>query len=389
MTANQQGDRTRRRRSALRARVAYQRLKQFFALPGCYRKIRAFKDCKKSRLGLARDLLVLFFSYKTFPDNYGLCRLWEVDRKDWKYYYGSNYHPHQRSRLLTSVKQHEYRIVFIDKFLFAAYCQAMGIRTPFTYGIIDPAEDYRDQVRAWFQASSAQTMIIKPLCGRGGSGIVLAGKINDDILIRSEKTSTPLDDYVLAGRSIVQKVLLQDARMAAFSPYSVNTLRIVTMLTRQRNVIIMGASMRSGVAKSFVDNWSAGGVAVGIDSETGKLKKYGYDRNWKRYESHPTTGVVFENYMIPEWDRICSAAAKIQKAFLFYRILGLDIAIEQSGEPVLIEINGAPDFVAQEQWCGPLLKSELVLRAFGEYNLLVNKHQRKLYVSLDELSSRG
>jgi hypothetical protein len=50
---------------------------------------------------------------------------------------------------------------------------------------------------------------------------------------------------------------------------------------------------------------------------------------------------------------------------------------------VLIEINGAPDFVAQEQWCGPLLKSKLVLRAFGEYDLLVNRHQRKLYSDME------
>jgi glutathione synthase/RimK-type ligase-like ATP-grasp enzyme len=259
----------------------------------------------------------------------------------------------------------------------------MGILCPHTYGIIDPGEDYRGQIRVWFEASSAQALIIKPLCGRAGGGIVLATKINDDILIRSAKTSLQLNDYVLAERSIVQEVLLQDARMAAFSPYSVNTLRVVTMLTQQSNVIIVGASMRSGVAKSFVDNWSAGGVSAGIDCEKGKLRKYAYDIKSNRYRSHPTTGVVFEDYPVPEWERICRAAAAIQIAFPFYRMLGLDIAIEQSGKPVLIEINGAPDFVAQEQWCGPLLKSKLVLRAFGEYDLLVNRHQRKLYSDME------
>jgi hypothetical protein len=38
-----------------------------------------------------------------------------------------------------------------------------------------------------------------------------------------------------------------------------------------------------------------------------------------------------------------------------------------------------------EQKAGPLLRSESALRAFGEYDLLVNKHQRKLYDSLDDL----
>ena len=93
--------------------------------------------------------------------------------------------------------------------------------------------------------------------------------------------------------------------------------------------------------------------------------------------------------MVPEWERICTAAAAIQKAFPFYRMLGLDIAIDQNGEPVLIEINGSPDLAGQEQMSGALLRSKPVLRAFGEYCLLVNRHQRKLYVSLDDPWSRG
>jgi hypothetical protein len=33
----------------------------------------------------------------------------------------------------------------------------------------------------------------------------------------------------------------------------------------------------------------------------------------------------------------------------------------------------------QEQTSGPLLKNDEVLRAFGAYDLLVNRHQKKLY----------
>lgn len=385
MTANQQLDQPRSRQGISKARVAYQRLRQFFALPGCYRQIRAFQECPKSRIGLAIDLLLLFFLYKTFPDNYGLCRLWEVHRKDWKYYYGSNYHPHQRIRMMAAIKQYEYRIVFVDKFVFAMYCKGVGIRCPQTFGIIDPREDYRGQIQAWFQASSAPSLIIKPLCGRGGFGIVMARKVNNHILVQTAKTSLPLDEYVLEDRAIVQDVLRQDPRMSAFSPFSVNTLRLITMLTKQGEVIMVSGLVRFGVGESFVDNWSAGGVIVGIDCERGRLKKYAYNRKWDRYGAHPTTGVVFEDYLIPDWERISAMAATTQKAFPFYRMLGLDIAIDQGGEPVLIEINGAPDLAGQEQTAGPLLKSKPVLRAFGEYGLLVNKYQRRLYASLKEL----
>ena len=50
----------------------------------------------------------------------------------------------------------------------------------------------------------------------------------------------------------------------------------------------------------------------------------------------------------------------------------------------MIEINGAPDLAGGSR--RPVRYSrarEPVLRAFGEYGLLVNKHQRKLYAALD------
>ncbi len=389
MTANQELGRSGSRRRLPKARLAYQRFRQFLALPGCYRQVRAFKECPRKGIALAGDLLTLFFSYKTFPDHYGLCRLWEVDRDDWKYYYGSNYHPHQRSRIAAALKQQDYRIMFIDKFLCTMYGKGMGIPSPFTYGIVDPAEDFRARIRAWFQSSSSPALIIKPLYGRGGLGIVIARKDGDDITIQAAKSSVRLDDFVLEDRSVVQDLLRQDERMSAFSPFSVNTLRIITMMTKRGEVILVNGSMRSGVGESFVDNWSAGGVSVGVDCERGVLKRYAYDRKWNRFAAHPTSGTVFEDYPIPEWERVRAAAISIQKAFSFYRMLGLDLAVGHGGEPLLIEINGAPDLAALEQKAGPLLRSQPVLRAFGEYDLLVNRHQRRLYAGLGPHEDAG
>jgi glutathione synthase/RimK-type ligase-like ATP-grasp enzyme len=383
MTANQELGQSGPRRRPSKARLTYQRLRQFLALPGCYRQVRAFKECPRRGAALAGDLLTLFFSYKTFPDHYGLCRLWEVDREGWKYYYGSNYHPLQRARISAAMKQPDYRIMFVDKFLCTMYAKGVGIRGPETFGLIDPADDYRDRLRSWLRASPAQAVIIKPLYGRGGQGIVIARRAGDGAVVQTPRASLALDDFVLEDRSVVQELLRQDARMAAFSPFSVNTLRLITMLTKRGEVILVNGSMRSGVGESFVDNWSAGGVSVGVDCERGVLKRYAYDKNWRRFAAHPTSGTVFEDYPIPEWERVRAVAVSIQKAFAFYRLIGLDLALGPGGEPLLIEINGSPDLSALEQKAGPLLKNERVLRAFGEYELLVNKHQRRIYAELE------
>lgn len=374
--------RSRKKRIFLKTRLYYARFKQFFMLPGCFHKVKAFKDCKKSRINIALDLLTWFFSYKTFPDHYGLCRLWEVDRNEWKYYYGSNYLPHQLARLKRVVQPLEYRVLFNDKYLCVLICQALGFRAPRTYGVLDPALDYRAQIDEWLDASSEHQLIIKPLFGEKGRDIVVAARAKGGTVIRTKQTSTPLNGYVLGERAIVQDIVAQDARMAAFSSSSVNTLRVVTLLTPQNKVLIVNAIFRSGVGNALIDNWSAGGVAVGVDCINGRLHKYAYDKNSNRYLAHPESGVVFEDHPVPEWDRICALAIAVQKALPFYRLLGLDMAIDQSGEPVVVEVNGAADLGGGEQMAGPMLKSEPVLRAFGEYDLLVNKHQRKLYASL-------
>jgi hypothetical protein len=51
---------------------------------------------------------------------------------------------------------------------------------------------------------------------------------------------------------------------------------------------------------------------------------------------------------------------------------------------MLIEINAVPDLLVMENACGPLLLDKENLRAFGEYDLLINKHQKKLYEDLNK-----
>lgn len=369
---------------AARVRLYLDRVKQFFRLPACYRRMRAIRDCKRSGLGLARDLLELFFSHKTFPNHYGLCRLWEVERSQWEsYYHFTLYSPHHKARLQRTVQPYVYRILFDDKFLCAMQCQAMGIRTPHTYGTIDPGQDYRARIQAWLQAPSAPALFIKPIFGSGGRDIVVASKIGSDVVVSSATTSLPLRSFALRERSIVQARVTQDSRMAAVAPSSLNTIRMVTMLTKRQEAIVVGTAIRFGVGESIVDNFSAGGVSVGLDAKTGKLRTHGFDKKGKSYTAHPTTGVVFGDFVVPEWPRVCQSALEVQKAFSFYRLMGLDLGIDERGEPVVVEINGSPDLVWQEQMSGPLFKSEAILRAFGEDNLFVNKHQRKLYARLE------
>lgn len=362
------------------------RFVDFFGLPNCYLKIISFGECKKAGLSIVLDLLELYFGYKTFPDHYGPCRLWEVKKDEWKYYYGSNYRSYQRARLRRKVQPSEYTIVFDDKSICESLCREIGVNMPHTLGVIRAGENYEWSIETFFNNSESNVLFVKPLRGAAGRGIVLAKRSNHNIFILSKKEVVPIKYFNLLEDCIVQEVIKQDNRMSAMSKSSVNTIRVVTMYTEGGEVIILGATMRCGVGESYVDNWTAGGIAVGINHKTGELKKNGYNKNGKRFTEHPTSRVVFDAFIIPEWKRIIDVAVKVQKAFPFYRILGMDIALEEKKGPVLIEVNDNTDLLFQEQTSGALLRSEAILRAFGEYDLFVNKHQRRLFNGLNRTS---
>jgi len=378
-----------RRRLISILKFVKERIELFFLIPGCYLETIRHKECTKSKAGIILNLLELFFIYKISPESYSLCWLWEVRKSDWKYYFGSNYRQPQRMKLAKSVQPSKYQILFADKDICERLCRSMGIRVPITLGIVRPDQNYRAIIADLIDKSGDETFFIKPVIGGGGHGIVVAKKCGSSISIQCKGKIMTLDEFNLLDTVIVQEAIRQDKRMSVFSSYSINTIRIVTMYTKRDSVLIIGATLRCGVSESYVDNWSSGGVAVGIHLERGRLRKYGFDKKGNRYLEHPTSKVTFENFVVPEWAAIVDLAKKVQKAFPCYRILGLDVALQEEGIPVLIEINEAPDLLFQEQTSGPLLKSEINLMAFGEYDLLINKFQRTRYNNLLEKESAG
>jgi len=364
-----------------RSNPVIDRFIKIFFLPACYYKIRKNKQCKKSAFTLASDLLELFFSYKTFPDNYNACRLWNVSKSNWKYYYGSNYQSYQKEKF-QKIMPNEYRILFYDKVVCDRLCSATGVRLPCTYGVISPEQNYIEKIISWFSTHSKDILIVKPIRGSAGKNIILLKKVKDKIIVQSDTKLIPLQEFVLPGPAVVQEYIKQDKRMNVISRHSLNTLRIVTMLTRDESVIILAAYMRCGVGESYRDNVSTGGLGICVNRETGQLNKYAIDSGGKRYIEHPTSKAIFGDFVVPEWQMIMEAAKKTQRVFSFYPMLGLDLGLQENGEPVLIEVNAVPDLLHAETICEPLLKDKRIIKAFGEYNLLINKHQKELYENL-------
>lgn len=186
--------------------------------------------------------------------------------------------------------------------------------------------------------------------------------------------STPYSQYV------IQKCVKQHEVLSKINSSSVNTVRVMT-LVRNGEVKALSSVLRLGIDGSRVDNCSSGGIVVGITPE-GTLKGVAYDGKGTRYHEHPQSG-VFEGIEIPSFDRIIEVAkAQAYKLSGISRMISWDFAVDESGEPVLIEMNinyGELDF---HQLCnGPIfgedtkeILKEIIEKSkeFDEFSRLLN-----------------
>ena len=350
---------------------------RFLLLPYCFFKLVNWKQCTASRLKVAFDLLDLFFRYRCYPDHYSPCRFWEKSRDEWVLFYGSSYNPFQREKLRKVVQPFDGQLLFQDKNKCEEYFKNKGITMPACFGSIKPHENFKKKLNDCFAVEHRDRLILKPLFGSAGRGILLAVKKGNTITVKGKSGMYPAVDISIEEEYLVQEVISQHATVATLSPASVNTVRTVPLLTADNNVIILSASMRFGVGDSFIDNWSVGGVGVGVDCTNGTLMKYAYDKKGNRYTHHPVTAIRFEGFSIPFWEEICELTRKTQLVSPFYRLIGLDVAVTPNG-PVAIEINANPDIIFQEQTGGPLFANSTNLKEFARYDLLYNKRQKQL-----------
>ncbi len=195
---------------------------------------------------------------------------------------------------------------------------------------------------------SAKNVIIKPAVGTdGGKGILFW---QDDMpearrIIREWLNSS---SYCVA-----QEIVRQHPALSKLHESSINTIRILTFCL-DSDVHVLSSLVRMGVGDSRVDNVSAGGIACGIDSD-GQLKEKAYNAKGQVYTSHPG-GTVFAGCFIPGFDRCTNLVKRLAPRFArFSKLVSWDIALQEDGDPVIIEVNLSYGQIDFHQMCnGPV-----------------------------------
>lgn len=270
------------------------------------------------------------------------------------------------NRFITShTGEYNYITLLRDKYVFSAYlASTLGQEfVPKSVGIINKGKVYLTESKEWLSVNKFLEQnfvyVLKKIDGECADGVSLVKNFEGRI-ISSEKEYTKAE-YIrkLSGsRILIQECLQQHESIEKINPNCVNTIRIVTLADDNGNIGIFAAFLRLGVVKdSFVDNRAKGGLGVGINLETGKLREFGFahDAFGAKLSAHPLTDVIFKDYQLPYWNEVKELVINAHKQFYELESIGWDIVITPNG-PVILEGNDDWEIGGPQDTSGGLKK---------------------------------
>ena len=186
-------------------------------------------------------------------------------------------------------------------------------------------------------------------------------KLFDDKLNMANSKSSPRKEIQLIAQSVVK----QHHTLSAINDTSINTIRIMTLLFNGE-VKVLSSVLRMGVNGSKVDNASSGGIVVGINPD-GTLKDFAVNCKADIFYTHPN-GTNFAGVQLEGYDKAVELCKKLQNRFASVsKLISWDIAIDENGEPLLIEMNIAFGELDFHQMCnGPILGTELIKEVLAD-----------------------
>lgn len=233
-----------------------------------------------------------------------------------------------------------------DKILFNIFANGIGISTPENelYTVNGQLFDFKTKKQLTVDelCQNNHDLFCKLVDGECGNGVfqlhIQQGKV---FINGSPSTREELEKHFRQGRYIAQTVIKQHPLMSQLHPQSINSMRLITVRSlKEKNIHVFPSILRIGTGNSIVDNTSQGGLAVGVDLKTGRLKQYGFYKPQfgLKVDIHPDSHIRFDQFVIPHFKEAISQAVYFHSMLPGLHSVGWDIAIGQNG-PVFIEGN--------------------------------------------------
>lgn len=275
--------------------------------------------------------------------------------------------------------------VVSDKFYFYLFLKSLNIPTPKILYYTKNGKLFYDEYHHGEDVSSIlnhdMDAFAKQMDGQLGDG-AFGIKVQDSKVYVNDELISPKGDLLKTfteSSYIIQERIIQHPELNKLCSTAVNTIRLVTLITPNEEIIAVRAGLRVGREGSRVDNCAKGGVFVGIDMNTGKLMKKGIIKpshgkalyqqpdNGKLVYQQPDNGVVFEGFEIPFFKEAVEMAKVLHSKLYRIHSVGWDIAITPNG-PVFIEGNSLWEVSGTQAAVGGLKHIEKYFPELGRIN---------------------
>lgn len=198
--------------------------------------------------------------------------------------------------------------------------------------------------RKWFQLSDfeknkeeigkllevSEKIVLKDSKGQAGKEVEVIGKL-------------PLNELYTymnnKGFDLIEEFVVQHKDIQELAPRGLNTIRIITQLTENNNVDIIGTILRLSI-DSNTDNLSVGNAAASIDKANGVIDRKAVYGDFKKsdIDIHPISNKNIVGFKIPFWKESIELVTEAAKISNGNKSIGWDVAITEAG-PILIEGN--------------------------------------------------
>ena len=180
--------------------------------------------------------------------------------------------------------------------------------------------------------------IIKPVLNHSGEGIQ-GLEVKDGITnIKGMTIEQLFDKY--GNNFQIQERLKQHEKMSQLNESSVNTIRIVTYRS-DMEILVIYSVVRIGRKGSVIDNQCAGGISTVI-GEDGKLGGAAFGGFTEDGIVKTDSGTVLNGFEIPSYQKAIETVKQLHFQLPFFNMIGWDVAIDEVGDPVIIEWNACP-----------------------------------------------
>lgn len=253
--------------------------------------------------------------------------------------------------LLPNNPRRLYRLVD-DKLQTKALAEAEGLSVPETYAVIRSPHDTAKLEKT---LAHHEAFVIKPARGSGGKGVLVIDGRKDGLYLKPSGAGLTGDELRYHVSNILAGLFsLGGQRDCALIEYRVRPAKVLTDISYQgapdiRLVMLYGypvmAMLRAATRESDGRaNLHQGALGIGIDLATSRtIRAVHYGKPATR---HPDLGVELIGILMPQWDKILDIAVTGQEMTgLGY--LGVDLMIDETLGPLMIEVNARPGLAIQ------------------------------------------